>query len=78
MAVSATGMVEDGVIKIGVADLGQAILMRVPSADSGIGKSNLVNAFFRLYNGSTKGSLARVHIADDEMEVEGKMCVRAW
>ena len=73
MAVSATGMVKDGVIKIGVADLGQAILMQVPSADSGIGESNLVNAFFRLYNRLTKGSLARVHIADNKMEVEGKM-----
>ena len=45
-------------------------------ANSGVGESNLVNAFFRLKNGSTKGSLGRVHIVDDEMEVERKMRVQ--
>ena len=45
-------------------------------ANSGVGESNLVNAFFRLKNGSTKGSLGRVHIVDDEMEVERKRRVQ--
>jgi hypothetical protein len=45
MAMSAARMVEDGV---GRAELGRAILMLVPAADSGIGECNLVNAFFRL------------------------------
>ena len=45
-------------------------------ANSGVGESNLVNAFFRLKNGSTKGSLGRVHIVDDEMDVERKMRVQ--
>ena len=35
-----------------------------------------MNAFFRLKNGSTKGSLGRVHIVDDEMEVQRKMPVQ--
>ena len=48
MAMSAARMVEDGVIKVGRAELGRAILMLVPSADSGFGESNLMNAFFRL------------------------------
>jgi len=48
MAMSTAQMVEDGVIKMGRAQLGRAILMLLPSADSGIGKSNLVNDFFRL------------------------------
>jgi len=48
MAMSAAGMVGDGVIKMGGAELGRAILRLLPSADSGIGKSNLVNDFFRL------------------------------
>ena len=50
--------------------------MLVLPANSGVGESNLVNAFFRLKNGSTKGSLGRVHIVDDEMEVERKMRVK--
>ena len=50
--------------------------MLVSPANSGVGESNLVNAFFRLKNGSTKGSLGRVHIVDDEMEVERKMRVQ--
>jgi hypothetical protein len=48
MAMSATWMVEDGVIKVGGAVQGRAILMLLPSTDSGIGESSLVNAFFRL------------------------------
>ena len=35
-----------------------------------------MNGFLRLWNGSTKGSLGRVHIVDDEMEVKRKMCVQ--
>ena len=76
MAMFAAQMVEDGVIKIGGAELGRARLMLVSPANSGVGESNLVNAFFRLKNGSTKGSLGRVHIVDDEMEVERKMRVQ--
>ena len=34
-----------------------------------------MNAFFRLKNGSTKGSLGRVHIVDDKMEVKRNMRV---
>ena len=45
-------------------------------ANSGVGESNLANDFFRLKNGSTKGSLGRVHIVDDGMEVERKMRVQ--
>ena len=45
-------------------------------ANSGVGESNLVKAFFRLKNGSTKGSLGRVHIVDDKVEVERKMRVQ--
>ena len=52
--------------------------MLVPPTNSGVGESNLVNAFFKLKNGSTKGSLGRVHIVDDEMEVERKMRVQGW
>ena len=63
MAMSAARIVEDGVIKVG-AELGRAVLMLVPFADSGIGECNLVNA------GSTKGSLGKLHIVDNEMEVE--------
>ena len=48
MAMSAPRMVKDGVIKVGGAELGRAMLMLVPSADSGIGESSLLNAFFRL------------------------------
>lgn len=44
---SAAQMVDDGVIKVGGAEVGQAIML-VPSADSGTGECNLVNAFFRL------------------------------
>ena len=51
--------------------------MLVSPANSKVGESNLVNAFFKLKNGSTKGSLGRVHIVDDEMEVERKMRVQA-
>ena len=45
MAVSAAGMVGDGVIKIGGAELGRAILRLALAtfADWGIGKGNLVN-----------------------------------
>ena len=68
MAMSAARIVEDGVIKVG-AELGRAVLMLVPFADSGIGECNLVNA------GSTKGSLGKLHIVDNEMEVERKMRV---
>ena len=50
--------------------------MLVPPANPGVGESNLVNAFFRLKNGSTKGSLGKVRIVDDEMEVERKMRVQ--
>ena len=50
--------------------------MLVSPANSGVGESNLVNACFGLKNGSTKGSLGRVHIVDDEMEVERKMRVQ--
>ena len=35
-----------------------------------------MNGFLRLWNGSTKGSLGRVHIVDDEMEVKRKMRVQ--
>ena len=45
---SGARMVKNGVIKVGGAELGRAILMLVLSADSGIGESTLVNAFFRL------------------------------
>ena len=50
MVVSTTGMVEDGVIKIGRAELGRAILRLalVTFADSGIGECNLVNPSSRL------------------------------
>ena len=75
LATFAVGMVEARVIKIGGAELGRAILKRVSPVNSGVGESNLVKAFFRLKNGSTKGSLGRVHIVDDEMEVESKMRV---
>ena len=50
--------------------------MLVSPANSAVGESNLVNAFFKLKNGSTKGSLGRVHIVDDEMEVERKTRVQ--
>ena len=50
--------------------------MLVSPANSRAGESNLVNDFFRLKNGSTKGSLGRVHTVDDEMEVERKMRVQ--
>ena len=43
MAMFAARMAEDGVIKIGGAELGRAILKLVPSMDC-----NLRNAFFRL------------------------------
>ena len=43
MAMFAARMVEDGVIKIGGAELGQAILKLVPSVDC-----NLWNVFFKL------------------------------
>ena len=45
MAVSAAGMVRDGVIKIGGAELGRAILRLalVTFADWGIGEGNLAN-----------------------------------
>ena len=43
MAMFAARMVEDGVIKIGGAELGRAILKVVPSVDC-----NLWNVFFRL------------------------------
>ena len=68
MAMFAERMVEDGVIKIGGAELGRAISKVVPPVDC-----NLWNVFFRLQTDSTKGSLGRVHIADDEMEVKRKM-----
>ena len=42
----------------------------------GVGERNLINSLFRLKNGSTKGSPGRVHIVDDEMEVERKMHVQ--
>ena len=45
---SVARMVEHGVIKVGEAELRRAILMLVPSADSGIEESNLVKTFFRL------------------------------
>ena len=61
---------------MGGAELGRAILKLVSPANSGVGESNLVNAFFRLKNGSTKGSLGRVHIVDDKVEVERKMRVQ--
>ena len=67
---SAAWMVEG---KIGGAELGQAILMLIASADSAIGESTLVNPVSRLWSGSTKGSLGTAHIVDDEMEVERKM-----
>ena len=63
-------------MKIGGAELRRAILKLVSPANSGVGESNLVNAFFRLKNGSTKGSLGRVHIVDDKVEVERKMRVQ--
>ena len=61
---------------MGGAELGQAISMLMSPTNPGVGESNLVNAFFRLKNGSTKKSLGRVHIVDDEMEVERKMRVQ--
>ena len=61
---------------IGGAELGRTILMLVSPVNPGVVESNLVKAFFRLKNGSTKGSLGRVHIVDDEMEVERKMRVQ--
>ena len=51
--------------------------MLMSPANPGVGECNLVNAFFKLKNGSTKGSLGRVHIVDDEMEVERKMRVHS-
>jgi len=48
MAMSAARMVKDGVIIVSGTELGRAILIPVPSADSGIGESDPVNAFFRL------------------------------
>ena len=68
MAMSTARTVEDGVIKVG-AELGRAVLMLAPFADSGIGECNLVNA------GSTNGSLGKLHIVDNEMEVERKIRV---
>ena len=50
--------------------------MLVSPPNSGVGESNLVKAFFKLKNSSTKGSLGRVHIVNDEMEVERKMRVQ--
>ena len=64
-------------MKIGGAELRRAILKLVSPANSGVGESNLVKAFFKLKNGSTKGSLGRVHIVDDEMDVESKMRVQS-
>ena len=69
MAMFAARMVEDGVIKMGGAELGRAILKLVPSV-----VCNLVNP--KLSNGSTKRSLGRVHIVDDEMEVKRKIRCR--
>ena len=43
MAMFAARMVEDGVVEIGRAELGRAILKLVPSVDC-----NLRNVFFRL------------------------------
>ena len=48
MAMSSAQMVEDGLIRIGGAELGRAILTPALFADSGIGESSLMNAFFRL------------------------------
>ena len=51
----ATQMAEDGVVKMGGAELGQqsaAALLRF--ADRGSGDHNLVKAFFRLQTGSRK------------------------
>ena len=48
MAIFTAGMVEDSATKIGGAELGRAMLMLVPPANSGTGVSNLVNVFFRL------------------------------
>ena len=50
--------------------------MLVSPANAGVVECNLVKAFFRLKNDSKKGSLARVHIVDDKMEVERKMRVQ--
>jgi hypothetical protein len=49
MAMSAARMVEDGVIKVGGAELGRAILMLLPSADSG-------NLRFRRFSRGSMGS----------------------
>jgi hypothetical protein len=50
MAVSAAGIVEDGVIKLGGAELGRAILRLalVTFGDLGSGECNLVNPSSRL------------------------------
>ena len=48
MDMSATWTVADGVIRGGGAEMRRSILMLVLFADSGIGESSLVNAFFRL------------------------------
>ena len=45
---STARMVEDRVIKVGRAEMAQAILKLVTSADSGIGEGNLAEDFFRL------------------------------
>ena len=50
--------------------------MLVSPRNSGVEESDLVKPFSRLKNGSTKGSLGRVHIVDDEMEAERKMRVQ--
>ena len=78
IAVSAAGMVEDRVIKMGGAELGRARLMPVTFPDWGIDKGNLVNPFSGPNSDLGKGSLVGVHIVDAKMKVGRKSCVAVW
>ena len=48
MVMPGSRMVEDGVIKIGGAELERTILMLLPSAHAGSGENTLANVFFGL------------------------------
>ena len=62
MTASVTGMVEDGVIKMGGTDIGRVKSLLATSADWGIGERDLVIAFFKLENGFSKTWLVGIHI----------------
>ena len=51
MTVSATGMVEDGVITMGETELRRVKSLLATSADCGIRERELVITFFKLENG---------------------------